>query len=1278
MMSPRLLIGLMCLLMCLAVLVSITPTGVEAQRVGPGGAPPPGSGPAEVTGFVRVIDGETIETLVDGKLVGIGLIGIEAPMGNTDCGRAATQQLQQLLTLARGRGGIRLEEEPTLPFDARKRRMYYVQERTGRSLIRELVGGGVSRANGFGKEAVELAAAEADARAVGRGCLWNRPSADARPSADNLLSAGTGDAVFAKMDFEDGIAAMARSSVAPVPGVKAAAAAPLATTLPSGFAEDVVAGGLNSPTALAFLPDGRILIAQKSGTVVVYKNGAVLPTPFVDIRARVNDYWDHGLLGIAADPNFAANGYVYLLYTYEDSAAQYNSTKTAQLIRVTASGDAAMASSAIVLLGKTVGSSCNAFPSGTDCLPSDSPSHSIGSVKFAADGSLFVSVGDAASFTVVDDDALRAQNLDLLAGKVLHVATDGSGRSDNPFWTGNAGDNRSKVWAYGLRNPLRLNLQPSSGVPYLGDVGWDNWEEINVATKGANLGWPCFEGNDRQAGYEPKATCQALYNRGAAAVKPPLVVWGHNGSSAASIGGTFYTGTAFPAEYQGALFYADYGRNVISYVKVDANHNLVGAPIDFATGAGGPVDLEMGPDGNLYYVSIGTAQLRRFRSVGALPPLACAAGQYLAEYFNNQALSGTPTFQQCEPAPLDKNWPAGTGPGGGVGTDNFSVRWTGTFGFPAGTQTFSATTDDGVRVWVDGALLIDQWRDQGTATFTAQKDLPAGDHQVKVEYYEGGGDAVAKLAWQGSGTTNRPPVAAITAPSSTLTYKVGDVISYTGSANDPEDGAIPPSRLAWQVVIHHCPGGTCHDHPFASGTGAGGSFTVPDHGDDSYFELILTATDSTGQTGTASVNIRPQTVRITLTTVPSGLQVIYGGAAATAPLTQTTVVNSQHTITAPSPQGGAVFTSWSDGGAAQHNITVGTADVTYTATFAGGGTTSCAAGQYLAEYYANMTLAGTPARTGCEAAPLAADWGPGSPAGLPGDGFSARWTGQFSFSAGTYTFSAVADDGMRVWLDGTLVSDEWRDQHAAYQFTRAMTAGNHQVKVEYYENGGDASAKLDWQLAGPADTTPPTVTSTSPAAGAVGAAATANATATFSEAMDPASITGATFTLKDAAGAAVAATVAYDATAKVATLDPTPSLVAGATYTATVNGGASGAKDLAGNPLATDKAWSFTVAATADTTPPIISNVTVPGNNVTSTSVTVTWTTDEAADSQVEYGLTTAYGLSTVVNPVRVTGHSQELSGLRNNTVYHYRVKSRDAAGNLATSPDLTFRTKNK
>src|SRR5262249_42871675 len=136
-------------------------------------------------------------------------------------------------------------------------------------------------------------------------------------------------------------------------------------------------------------------------------------------------------------------------------------------------------------------------PTGTpieDCIPSDEDSHSIGTVMFAADGTMFVGSGDGSNYSDVDRRALRSQNIHNLPRKIVHIDQAGEGLPSNPFFDAPCPScTRSKVYDYGLRNPFRFPLHPVTGDPYIGDVGWNTWEEINTG-KGANFGWPCYEG----------------------------------------------------------------------------------------------------------------------------------------------------------------------------------------------------------------------------------------------------------------------------------------------------------------------------------------------------------------------------------------------------------------------------------------------------------------------------------------------------------------------------------------------------------------------------------------------------------------------------------------------------------------------------------------------------------------------------------------------------------------------------------------------------------------
>jgi glucose/arabinose dehydrogenase len=314
------------------------------------------------------------------------------------------------------------------------------------------------------------------------------------------------------------------------------------------------------------------------------------------------------------DPNFQTNGYVYLYYTYEHDPADPDGPKTGQLVRVTADGDVALPGSELVLLGSVTGNprqpSCEDFAVGADCLPADGPAHFGGALRFASDEKLFVGTGDGANS---DETRLRAQNLDSLAGKMLRINPDGSAPADNPYFTGDPAGNRSKVWAYGLRQAFRFGLQPGTDLPFIGDVGSLYWEEINIAYPGVNLGWPCYEGPGPPVGIGDYPVCRDLLQLGPAAVTFPLYTYPRQ-LGAAVTGGDF--ALTYPDPYAGAYFFGDWSRSCIAYLTVDEDNDLIDVQ-EFATAADGPVALKTGPDGEIYYLAYTTGELRHIRWVGA-------------------------------------------------------------------------------------------------------------------------------------------------------------------------------------------------------------------------------------------------------------------------------------------------------------------------------------------------------------------------------------------------------------------------------------------------------------------------------------------------------------------------------------------------------------------------------------------------------------------------------------------------------------------------------------
>ena len=568
-----------------------------------------------------------------------------------------------------------------------------------------------------------------------------------------------------------------------------------------GFISETIVSGLSIPTDFAFAPDGRIFIAQKSGAVRVFKVGQLLPDPFIVLT--VNTHHEHGLLGLALDPDFDTNGYIYLYYVVENSPDSFSGPKTAQLLRVTANGDVALPGSELVLLGSITGDaaqpSCSDFPAGVDCIPADGASHNGGGLRFASDGKLFLAIGDGELF-------LPSQDLDSFSGKIVRINPDGSAPLDNPFFTGDPAAVRSKVWAYGLRNPFRFGLQPNTDLPFIGDVGGGLWEEIDVGTAGANFGWPCYEGSKQQLGGE---ICESLYAAGTHTQS--LYAYSHP-PGAAVVGGVFYQGVNYPPSFQNAFYYGDYVRNLISSLRVDSNNNLIpGSVTDVILDADGPVDLEIGPEGNVYYLSILTGQVRRIRyETGNRPPVANA--------------TASPT----------------------VGLPPLSVQFSSEGSFDPDLQTISFQWAFG-----DGATSTEA---NPTHVFTQD-----GDYVVTLTVTDSEGATGADTVAVEVG--NHAPTATITAPQDGTIYQVGDTITFAGVGTDPDDGELVGDSLGWDVILHHCETqlGSCHTHPFWQTAGSGGTFvTIGDDGSATeivFYEISLTATDSLGASSTSSVTI---------------------------------------------------------------------------------------------------------------------------------------------------------------------------------------------------------------------------------------------------------------------------------------------------------------------------------------------------------------------------------------------------------------------------------------
>jgi PKD repeat protein len=654
-------------------------------------------------------------------------------------------------------------------------------------------------------------------------------------------------------------------------------------------------------------------------------------------------------------PNFPSDPYVYALYTYDHElganapaprwgtgtysdgcptppgATADGCVVSGRLSRLQASGNAMTGSEQVL-----VEDWCQQYPS-----------HSIGTVEFGADGMLYASGGDGASFNFADwgqdgsplnpcgdppggvgatlspptaeGGALRSQDLRTggdpvsLDGSIIRVnPATGAAPPDNPL-AGNADANAKRIIAYGQRNPFRFTFRPGTNEIWAGDVGWNTWEEINRIqnpTDGVveNFGWPCYEGQNRQSGYDGANLniCENLYTAGPSAVAAPYFAYHHSNqvvpgegcpTGSSSVAGLEFQFAAsnsnYPAEeYDDALFFADYSRDCIWVMPKGASGlPAPGLIRTFVAGAANPVNLEVGPGGDLFYVDFDGGTIRRISYTAAnQPPTAIATAT---------PTSGAPPLtvnfdgsQSSDPDPGDTLSYAWDLDGDGAYDDSTAVR-------PTFTYTSSGTYIAGLRV-------TDNRGGSGTDTVT----ITVG---------------------------NTPPTATINTPAAGTTWKVGDVINFSGSASDVQDGQLPASALSWQLIMHHCPS-TCHEHTIQTFTGvAGGSFTAPDHEYPSYLELRLTAKDSGGLTDTESLRLDPRTVVLTFQTNPGGLRLVVNGGEATASFTRTVIIGSANSISAVTPQTKNkqtfTFQSWSDGGAQTHAIVAPATATAYTARF---------------------------------------------------------------------------------------------------------------------------------------------------------------------------------------------------------------------------------------------------------------------------------------------------------------------------------------------------------
>ncbi len=383
---------------------------------------------------------------------------------------------------------------------------------------------------------------------------------------------------------------------------------------PTNFQKTLIIGsGLAGPSGFEIAPDGRIFILQRTGEVKIYKNGALLPQNFTVLPSAASG--DRGLIGIAFDPNYLTNHWVYFYYTSQADLKNY-------LVRFDASTD--VAQNGPIILYQTIDQSFQLHVGGT--------------IRFGPDGKLYLSIGD-------NGYPPNAQNLSNPHGKILRLNKDGSAPSDNPF-VGVPGA-LPEIYAYGLRNPFRFQFDSTTGKLFLGNVGEATWENVDNIVRGGRYGWP---------------QCEGYCNPPDPSIIDPIYSYNHNGGSAAVVGGPVYHGQLFPSDYQGRLFFGDYAMGFIKTMTLDGNGNRTGV-FDFDNNAGSVVDMKVDPrDGSLYYITYYPGALYQITySTGTKVPVANASSdvtkgvQPLTVHFSSQG-SNDPNG-----LPITYNWDFGDG-----------------------------------------------------------------------------------------------------------------------------------------------------------------------------------------------------------------------------------------------------------------------------------------------------------------------------------------------------------------------------------------------------------------------------------------------------------------------------------------------------------------------------------------------------------------------------------------------------------------------------------------
>jgi YD repeat-containing protein len=606
-------------------------------------------------------------------------------------------------------------------------------------------------------------------------------------------------------------------------------------------------------------------------------------------------------------------------------------------------------------------------------------SHSIGDLQFGPEGALYVSGGDGAAYESIPDygqlgtspnpcgdpptpkgtspevspgvanpeaqgGALRAQNLKVLNGAILRVDPDtGEAFTGNPL-SASSDENTRRTIAKGFRNPFRFVVDPEGHTLYTDNVGSSEIEELDrfpiPPSSLFNSGWPCYEGPARQFQFKTLKLniCEQLYKEEEEELEPtaePFFYYSHGQSVVpedecpieygSALGGiSFYDGEEFPAEYKGALFFADAVRGCVWVMFRDAEGDLEPSTTTRFLRENRiypAVDIEEGPEGALFYADLfGDEEF----GDGAIHKITYSPGAPTAR------LTANPPYGASLPLKVTFDASKSTDPEAETLKYDWDLDGNGTFETENAGKTRSLE-------FTQKELEEREENEESLNSVVAVRVTDGKGHSsvARVTVYPG----------------DSPPEVTIDKPSASSKWGVGDLISFHGSAVDSEEvseknpsgGIFTPLSYYWSTRILHCPNPAeptkCHAHPLQIFAGLrGGEFTAPEHEYPSYIEITLRVADKRGLTATKSIKLEPRTVNLSIASSPPGIEVTAGLQQGPSPLSLTAIEGSHLLLSAPATAqiGGKTYTwqSWSDGGARTHTV-LANASQTLTATYAG-------------------------------------------------------------------------------------------------------------------------------------------------------------------------------------------------------------------------------------------------------------------------------------------------------------------------------------------------------